>query len=124
MNLEEEILKKLTSGTKLCDVYEAGVAFIKKEKPALLENVTKNFGFATGLVFKESSLMIGPKTTLIAKKGMVFSVNIGISNLTNKEATEKEGKIYALFLGDTVVVNDGQPATTLTISKKKIQNIG
>ena len=30
----------------------------------------------------------------------------------------------ALFIGDTVVVNgDGQPATILTTSKKKIKNI-
>lgn len=34
------------------------------------------------------------------------------------------GKVYALFIGDTVVVNEGQPASVLTGSKKKIKNIG
>lgn len=31
---------------------------------------------------------------------------------------------YALFIGDTVLVNEEQPASLLTQSKKKIKNIG
>lgn len=124
VNLEEEVLKKLTTGTKLCDVYEAGVEYVKKEKPSLLENLTKNFGFAMGIEFKESSLMISPKNTAVVKKGMIFNVNIGLANLQNKDATDKEGKVYALYIGDTVMVNDGQPASIFTVSKKKIKNVG
>ncbi|KAJ8968567.1 hypothetical protein NQ314_002231 [Rhamnusium bicolor] len=124
INVEEEVMKKLQAGVKISEVYETGFSFIKKEKPHLLEHVTKNFGFAMGIEFKESSLMIGPKITTVAKKGMVFNLNIGFSNLQNKEASEKEGKIYALFIGDTVMVNEGQPASVLTVSKKKMKNIG
>lgn len=124
LNLEEEVLKKLQAGVKLCEVYEAGIQYVKKEKPNLLENLTKNFGFAMGIEFKESSLLIGPKTTAVAKKGMVFNVNIGLSNLQNPDASDKEGKTYALFVGDTVMVNESQSASTLTVSKKKIKNIG
>ncbi|XP_076655949.1 FACT complex subunit spt16-like isoform X3 [Halictus rubicundus] len=122
--LEEEILKKLTSGVKISDVYEAGVKFVKDEKPNMLDHLTKNFGFAMGIEFRESSLLIGPKTHAVVKKGMVFNVNVGLSNLVNSEANEKEGKVYALFVGDTVMVNDGQSATNLTPSKKKVKNIG
>lgn len=124
INLEEEVLKKLTAGIKLCEVYETGIEYVKKEKANLLENLTKNFGFAMGIEFKESSLMISQKTTAIAKKGMVFNVNIGLANLQNKDATDKEGKLYALYIGDTVMVNEGQPASVLTASKKKIKNVG
>lgn len=124
LNVEEEVMKKLQNGVKLSDVYETGYQYIKKEKPELIEHLTKNFGFAMGIEFKESSLMIGPKTTAVAKKGMIFNLNIGFSNLQNKDASDKEGKIYALFIGDTVMVNDGQPASVLTVSKKKMKNIG
>lgn len=124
VTLEEEILKKLTSGTKLCDVYNEIVDYVKKEKPELIDSLTKTYGFAMGIEFKESSLIIGPKTTATAKKGMVFNVNIGLNNLKNNEAPDKEGKTYALFIGDTVMVNDGQPASVLTACKKKIKNIG
>lgn len=59
-----------------------------------------------GIEFRESSLLIGPKTQAIARKGQVYNLNVGLSGLTNKEAQEKEGKTYALFVGDTVVVNE------------------
>lgn len=124
VTLEEEVLKHLTAGTKLSDVYDTCYNFVKNEKSALVDNLTKSFGFAMGIEFRESSLIIGPKTTVVAKKGMVFNINIGLANLQNKDANDKEGKIYALFIGDTVLVNDGQPATILTNSKKKIKNIG
>ncbi|KAF7278316.1 hypothetical protein GWI33_008533 [Rhynchophorus ferrugineus] len=124
LQLEEELLKKLQAGVKLSEVYDTGLAYVKKEKSELVDSLTKNFGFAMGIEFKESSLMIGPKTNAVIKKGMVFNLNVGFSNLSNKDASDKEGKTYALFIGDTVIVNDAQPATVLTISKKKIKNIG
>ncbi|RVE54784.1 hypothetical protein evm_000551 [Chilo suppressalis] len=124
LNVEEEVMKHLVAGAKLSTVYEAGLALAKKEKPNLVDNLTKSFGFAMGIEFRESSIVIGPKTTITAKKGMIFNINIGLSNLTNSAATEKEGKTYALFIGDTVLVNEEQPASLLTQSKKKIKNIG
>lgn len=124
LELEEEILKKLVAGTKLCDVYESGIKFAKKEKPNLTENLTKIFGFAMGIEFRENSIIIGPKCNAVARKGMIFNIYIGLSNLINKEAAEKEGKAYALVLGDTAIVTEDGPATVLTQSKKKIKNIG
>ncbi|XP_066591471.1 FACT complex subunit spt16 isoform X2 [Prorops nasuta] len=122
--LEEEIIKNLVAGSKISAVYEAGIKFVKNEKPDMMDHLTKNFGFAMGIEFRESSLLLGPKTHAIVKKGMVFNVNVGLANLSNSEATDKEGKTYALFIGDTVIVNEGQPSTILTISKKKVKNIG
>lgn len=54
---------------------------------------------------------------------MVFNVTIGFQNLENKDATEKEGKKYALFIGDTIQINDEATATNLTKDKKKAKNI-
>ncbi|XP_071446313.1 FACT complex subunit spt16 isoform X2 [Hetaerina americana] len=124
LSVEEEILKVLVAGTRLSDVYEAGVSLVKKEKPHLLANLTKNFGFAMGIEFREGSLVIGPKTNAKAMKGMVFNVNVGLSGLSNPEASDKEGKTYALFIGDTAIVNEDQPCTVLTPSKKKMKNVG
>ncbi|XP_076674829.1 SPT16 homolog, facilitates chromatin remodeling subunit dre4 isoform X2 [Andrena cerasifolii] len=124
LQLEEEILKKLVAGVKISEVYDAGVKYVKDEKPDMLDHLTKNFGFAMGIEFRESSLLIGPKTHAVVRKGMVFNVNVGLSSLTNPEATEKEGKTYALFIGDTVMVNEAQAATNLTPSKKKVKNVG
>ena len=59
-----------------------------------------------GIEFRESSLLIGPKTQAIALKTQVYNLNVGLSALTNSEAKDKEGKTYALFIGDTVIVNE------------------
>lgn len=125
VNVEEEILKVLCAGAKLSDVYEVGRKYVQTEKPNLFDSLTKTFGFATGIEFKENSMTIGPKTNVIVKKSMVFNLCIGFSNLENKDTSEKEGKVYALYIGDTVIVNDaGVPANVLTMSKKKMKNIG
>lgn len=102
LNLEEELLKKLVPGSKLNEVYDTCVAYAKKEKPELIDHLTKTFGFALGIEFRESSLIIGPKCNAVIKKNMVFNVYVGLSGLTNKEASDKEGKVYALFVGDSV----------------------
>lgn len=59
-----------------------------------------------GIEFRESSLMIAPKTTSSVKKGQVYNLCIGLSGLKNKEGTDKESKVYALYVGDTVLVNE------------------
>lgn len=124
LNLEEELLKNLIPGKKLNEIYDSGIEYAKKEKPDLIDRLVKTFGFAIGIEFRESTLMIGPKCTATVKKNMVFNVCVGLAGLTNKEASDKEGKTYALFIGDTVTVNETGPATVLTQSKKKIKNIG
>jgi len=59
-----------------------------------------------GIEFRESSLMIAPKTTACVKKGQVYNLCVGLSGLTNKDGADKESKVYALYVGDTVLVNE------------------
>lgn len=124
LELEDELLKKMTPGIKLNEVYETGLSFAKKQKPKIIDNLTKMFGFAMGIEFRESGLVIGPKCSAAIKKNMVFNLCIGLSGLNNRDATEKEGKTYALFIGDTVIVTGEGPAAVITQSKKKVKNIG
>ncbi|XP_005102634.1 FACT complex subunit SPT16 [Aplysia californica] len=119
VQVEEEIISKLQHGVKLSEVYEAGVAFVKNEHPELEAKMVKSFGFATGIEFREASLLVAPKTKAPAKKGMVFNISVGFSDLA-----AKEGKKAALFLGDTVMVNEGAPATVLTSIKKRLKHVG
>lgn len=55
---------------------------------------------------------------------MVFNISLGFVNLKNKNAKEEANKVYALFLGETVLVNESNAATVLTTSKKQMKNIG
>lgn len=37
---------------------------------------------------------------------MVFSLNVGFSDLSNKEGKKPEEKTYALFIGDSALVEE------------------
>ncbi|KAL5022386.1 hypothetical protein ScPMuIL_001541 [Solemya velum] len=124
LSVEDQILKILQSGTRLSEVYDRTLAFVKKEKADMADKMTKNIGFAMGIEFREGSLLIGPKTNARARKGMVFNVNVGFSDLFNGEAENKRGRDYALFIGDTVMVNEASPATVITTLKKRLKHIG
>lgn len=66
-------------------------------------------------------MMIGPKCTATAKAGqygvifhpynvcmctgMVFNVTLGFNQLENSEAADDKSRVYALLIGDTVLVN-------------------
>lgn len=79
---------------------------VKSDKPHLVSGLTKNFGFAMGIEFREAALSIAKDSQVKAKKGMVFNINIGFSGLTNKSAGDAKGKNIALFIGDTVLVGE------------------
>uniref|UniRef100_A0A8D8ZS31 FACT complex subunit n=1 Tax=Cacopsylla melanoneura TaxID=428564 RepID=A0A8D8ZS31_9HEMI len=123
VELEDTILQALKPGAKLCDVYNAGLKFATEKKPKLIDQLTKNFGFATGIEFRESSLVIAPKTMAQVKKNQVYNIALGLGGLKNTEANDDAGKTYALFIGDTVVVNEAGPATILTNLKKKLNSV-
>lgn len=122
LSLEEHLLAKLRPGAKLGDVYSSAVNLVKKEKPDLVDKMTRNFGFSMGIEFRDAAVSIAPHSEVVVKKGMVFNVNVGISGLTNKDASDEKGKNVALFIGDTVLVGD-DGGSILTTTKKKIKNI-
>uniref|UniRef100_A0A667WM44 FACT complex subunit n=1 Tax=Myripristis murdjan TaxID=586833 RepID=A0A667WM44_9TELE len=69
LQVEEELLKELKHGVKICDAYNAVVEYVKKEKPDLVAKLTKNLGFAMGIEFREGSLVLNGKNQYKLKKG-------------------------------------------------------
>ncbi|CAB4004583.1 Hypothetical predicted protein, partial [Paramuricea clavata] len=120
----DAVVEKLKDGVKLSDVYNVAADHVKEKKPELQGNFVKSIGFATGIEFREGSLMINAKSNHKAQKGMVFCVSVGFSGLVKKGEDSKKDKQYALFIGDTVLVNENTAATLLTPAKKKINNVG
>lgn len=104
------------------EVYAKAVGFIEKRKPELKDHFVKNIGFCTGLEFRESMYVLGPKCSLPIKSGMVINLSIGFSNLEISSQQDPKKKIYSLLLGDTVYINqDG--SFLLTQSDKDLKDI-
>lgn len=80
--------------------------------------------FAMGIEFRESSYLIGPKTDATARKGMLFNVCVGFSNMTKSgSGGDSAAKTYALFLGDTATVKEDEPAAVCTQLKKRVKHV-
>lgn len=117
----DEIINRLSDGTVLSDLYNRIVDLVKQKKPDLVDKLTKNFGFVTGIEFREGHLVIGPKTNVKAKKNMTFVISAGLTDLINSGASDSKSKSYALFISDTVIVNEsGTPANLLTQKRRKL----
>uniref|UniRef100_A0A3Q1GZB1 FACT complex subunit n=1 Tax=Acanthochromis polyacanthus TaxID=80966 RepID=A0A3Q1GZB1_9TELE len=106
LQVEEELLKELKHGVKICDAYSTVLEYVKKEKPDLVAKLTKNLGFAMGIEFREGSLVLNAKNQYKLKKGMVLSISLGLAELVNKDAKKDEQRKYALFIGDTIQINE------------------
>ncbi|KAI4808197.1 hypothetical protein KUCAC02_000262 [Chaenocephalus aceratus] len=114
--VEEELLKHHTStvSVKISDAYNAAQEYVKKEKSELVAKLTKNLGFAMGIEFREGSLVLNAKNQYKLKKGMVLSIKLG---RTSRKST-------ALFIGDTIQINEEDAATILTPVEEKIKKCG
>ena len=50
-------------------VYEHAASTVKKQRPELLDKMTKSVGFAMGIEFREGSLLLSVKNNLRIRKG-------------------------------------------------------
>ena len=123
LTLEEMLIEEMKDGAKLNEVYDKIREKCASDRPDLVDKLTPNMGFLTGIEFREPNYLISPKCQAVAKSGMIFQVSVGFSDLVNPEAKDDEAKKYALFLGDTIQINKDEVAAVLTQSKKKIENI-
>ena len=58
-------------------------------------------------VDKQLGMSLPPSLPLLLlPPGMVFNINLGFANLTNPKAEDEASRVYALFIGDTVLVNE------------------
>ncbi|VDN50299.1 unnamed protein product [Dracunculus medinensis] len=119
LEVESAIIEALRPGRKLREVYEIGLKTLKDKKPKLVENLVKNnFGFLTGLEFRESFMLISPKCELEIKENMVFVVYVGLQDLKNPDAKDNESKSAALLLSDTVLISSTGTNEVLTEKAK------
>ncbi|CAF0785468.1 unnamed protein product [Adineta steineri] len=123
MDCEELIIQNLKHNVQLCEVYKLVRDKVQNERPEFANKLTTTLGSVVGIEFRENTIAITSKCTIQAKKGMTFQVSIGLSGLNNLDGKDDQSKTYALFIGDTVLVNENEPCTILTSSKKDISHI-
>ena len=110
LEVQQEAINALRVGAPLSAAYEAALNRLKSKAAHLEKKLTKNVGFATGIEFREGSLLLNAKNSEArVRAGMAFNVAVGLENLEDKEATDKRGQVYSLFVADTIVVKEDGP---------------
>ena len=75
----------MRADAKLSSVHEAVVNRLKSKAPHLESKLTRNCGFALGIEFRESTLILNAKNESRVRAGMVFNVAVGLEGLEDTE---------------------------------------
>ena len=113
-NERPELVNKMTA--------TLGFVLILSSSRRIAERRWDFFRTALGIEFRESTIAITSKCTTKAQKGkltaqgmldarstcsgMTFQISIGFAGLENPDGKDGQSKTYALFIGDTVLVNE------------------
>lgn len=119
LSAQAHLISKLKPGAIVSEVYKSTLDYVKNEKPEILPFIIRNnFGFATGIEFRDSDLLINEKCKRIIKPNMVFVVSIGAQNFDNSKVERQEYQTASIWIGDTVLVTSDGPAEILTMNAK------
>lgn len=119
LDLQKHIIEnELKAGRTGKEVYESVVEFIKKVRPELAGNFTKNIGSLIGLEFRDSFFVLNSKND--KRKIQVddcFNISFGFNALKDMKTNTN----YALQLADTVILNEDGPKILTEYTKSKSQ---
>ena len=119
-------LESMIPGNEFKDVLEAAKGFLRKKDPNLLSYLPKSLGFAIGIEFRDSSLLLNNTNTTKFAEGMVFNLAVGFHNvpLTEEEKrsapeTIQKIEVFSMLLADIVAVQkEGLPEVLTKLSKE------
>jgi nucleosome binding factor SPN SPT16 subunit len=122
LSLFDACLEQMVPGKELKDVYAAAKDHLTKKDPSLVSSLPKSLGFAIGLEFRDSLLVLNQNNTNKFVDGMVFSLIVGLHNIALPSDEAKSGAsaltTFSLLLSDTVrVQRDGPPEVLTKMSK-------
>lgn len=81
LEVQSAVLNSFRARKPLKDVYDVAVRTVEAKKPDMVEHFVKSIGFATGIDYRDSSYVIGPKSTRTLRENMVFNLALGFQNV-------------------------------------------
>lgn len=124
--LYDACLEQMVVGNELRNVLEGAKTFLKKRDSELLNHLPKTLGFAVGLEFRDSSMLLNGTNPNKFVPGMVFNLSVGLHNIPLSEEDKKGSPdsvqkltVFSLLLADVVAVQaEGVPEVMTKISKE------
>lgn len=116
---EKFLIKSLKPGASLKEVFEGTYNLLVSKSESYKDRIPPNFGYGIGLEFRESNLVIGPKSDKVVRAGMVFNVAVSLNNMETKKANRR----FAIMLSDTVRVGPNGPEELTKQIEKRLSEI-
>ncbi|CAM1500657.1 Fc.00g098190.m01.CDS01 [Cosmosporella sp. VM-42] len=107
--IHNTIIKEIRDGMAAKDVYAKAISIIKSKKPELEKHFLKNVGWGIGLENRDPTLVLSGKNQRTLKDGMTLIINTGFQDIENPQPQDKNSKVYALVLTDTIRVTNAEP---------------
>ncbi|KAI7872577.1 FACT complex subunit-domain-containing protein [Spinellus fusiger] len=118
VDLQSRVMDSIREGTKIKDIYQKALTYIRTKRPDLEKHFTKNVGFGMGIEFREASYVLTGKNVRELKNGMVLNLSMGFSDLENPKPSDERNKTYSLLLIDTIRVTNDAPIVLTDCSKR------
>jgi nucleosome binding factor SPN SPT16 subunit len=107
--IHNSIIKDIRDGMMAKDVYNKALGIIKAKKPEMEKHFLKNVGWGVGLETRDTTLILNAKNQRTLKDGMTLIIHTGFQDIENPQPQDKNSKIYALALTDTIRVTSSEP---------------
>jgi nucleosome binding factor SPN SPT16 subunit len=128
--LYDACLEQMVTGNEVKNVFEGAKAFLRKRDPELLNHLPKSLGFALGLEFRDSAMLLNGVNTNKFVPGMVFNLSVGLHNIPLSEEDKKGSpdtiqklSVFSVLLADVVVVQAEGVPEVLTKSSKDFGDV-
>ncbi|KAJ1431655.1 FACT complex subunit-domain-containing protein [Ochromonadaceae sp. CCMP2298] len=128
--LYDACLEQMIPGNQLKNVVEGARAFLTKRDPELLNHLPKSLGFAIGLEFRDSTMLLNHTNTNTFLAGMVFNLSVGLHNIPLSAEDTAGGtdaiqklQVFSLLLADVVAVQAEGVPDVLTKHSKDFSDV-
>jgi nucleosome binding factor SPN SPT16 subunit len=123
-------LEQMSIGNEFKDVLQGARNFLSTRNSALLAHLPKTLGFAIGIQFRDSSLILNDKNTTKFVENMIIALTVGFHNVALEEEDKKGSgealkkmNVFSLLLADTVRIQKDSTPEILTKASKEFGDV-
>lgn len=127
----DKCLEQMLSGSDIRSVVENAKTFLSKRDASLVPYLSKSLGFATGLEFRDSTMLISSANTSTFAPGMIFVLSVGFQDIPLEDADKltasdnlRHLRSFSLLISDTVCIqSDGSVPEVLTKASRSFEDV-
>ncbi|KAJ2557067.1 FACT complex subunit spt16 [Coemansia sp. RSA 1933] len=114
LELHKKMLGWMQAGTAMGEVYTKAAEAVKEQRPDLESHFAKDCGWVTGIEINDGVNVLKRGNIETLKANMAVVLRLGLENMKNEKASDKQSKNYSYQLMDTVIINEGRAAEVVT----------